>query len=89
MQDRLIISTSDTGSISRLEAREAAKAVKIAKTKNSEKLKKPSPAARRSLSAAAKRYLGHFGIGSSTTQPKKAAAKSSAGTAPQKKPATT
>jgi len=60
MPQRSIVGASKTGSITRLQAREAAKAVKMARSKSGEKGQRVS-------ASVVERYLGKFGTGGSTT----------------------
>lgn len=69
MHPRPIVGPSKTGSISRLQARDAAKAVKMANSSGSAARKGTSfSKTGRFVSASIReRYLGHFGVGASTT----------------------
>lgn len=75
MHQRPIVGASKTGSISRLQARTAAKAVKMGKSTGGMARKSTSWSSKagRFVSAAVlERYLGHFGGSRSTTGTKKA-----------------
>lgn len=74
MQQRPIAGASKTGSISRLQARTAAKAVKMAKLMGGAARKSTSSNSKtgRFVSASVlERYIGHFGVGRSTNGAKK------------------
>jgi len=74
MQQRPIVGASKTGSISRLQARAAAKAVRMAKSTGGAARKSISSNSktRRLVSASVlERYIGHFGVGRSKTRAKK------------------
>jgi hypothetical protein len=64
MRERRIINSFETGSISLVEARNAVKAVKLAK-KNG----KAAGSTANQLAKARARYLGHFGVGPPITGP--------------------
>lgn len=64
MHQRPIVGASKTGSISRLQARTAAKAVKIARATGGAARKSTSQSV---TATVLERYLGHFGVGRSRT----------------------
>lgn len=74
MHRRPIVGAAKTGSISRLQARAAAKSVKIRSTGGAARKIAPSSSKTgQSVSASVReRYLGHFGVGRSQTGAKKA-----------------
>jgi hypothetical protein len=75
MHQRSIVGASKTGSISRLQARTAVKAVKMAKSTGGVARKSASSSSKagRFVSASVlERYLGHFGVSRSKTGAKKA-----------------
>jgi hypothetical protein len=61
MTRRAIVGAEETGSITRLEARMAARAVKMARPQTGGRSKTPLS------EAVIARYLGHFGVGASKT----------------------
>jgi len=74
MNQRPIIGVSKAGSISRLQARRAAKAVKMAKSWGmaARKSTSTSTTGRFVRASIHERYLGHFGVASSTSGRKNA-----------------
>ena len=70
MDQRPIVGASKTGSITRLQARQAARAVKIARAKRQSARKGTltSKAATSVSASIRERYLGHFGTVSSTAK---------------------
>jgi hypothetical protein len=84
MTQRPIVGSAKIGSLSRRQARNAAKAVKMAKAGGIAPLKRTSSSRNgRSVSASAiERYLGHFGAGPSRVR-KSAVKKSTAKKAPR------
>ena len=77
MHQRPIVGASETGSISRLQARTAARAVKMAKSTGATARKRTSKLKKGQLASASavERYLGHFGAGRSNAARKTSAVK--------------
>lgn len=79
MHKRTSLSASKTSSISRLQARKAVLGVKAARSGSGSARASSLHSAKKASSSFVERYLGHFGVGPSSTATKKSGAAKKAG----------